>query len=203
MRKDQLYSKSYKDQGEKEEQEFNLEDEGIYILMGEICTETVSEVISFILKANLQPKKLSNLTLFICSHGGDLCAAFALIDIMKGSNIPVHTVGIGDISSSGLLIFMSGQKNHRILTPNTSILSHQFSSYYEGKDHELVSRVKEFKLTTERMVNLYKSCTGLKEADIKKYLLPEADVYLSAKDALRLGICDKVINLNGLTPRKK
>ena len=87
---------------------------------------------------------------------------------------------------------MSGEKGKRLLTPNTSILSHQFSWGSFGKEHELFAAVKEFDLTTKRMIKHYKKCTGLSDADIRKYLLPPQDVWLSAPEALKLGICDNV-----------
>ena len=111
---------------------------------------------------------------------------------MKGSKIPIKTVGLGMIASCGLLMFITGEKGRRILTPNTSILSHQYSWGSIGKEHELFARVRELELTTERMINHYKKCTGLKEADIRKYLLPPHDVWLGAKEAKKLGLCDKV-----------
>ena len=111
---------------------------------------------------------------------------------MKGSKIPIKTVGLGMIASCGLLMFISGAKGKRVLTPNTSILSHQYSWGSIGKEHELFARVRELELTTERMINHYKKCTGLKEKDIREYLLPPHDVWLSAKEAKKLGLCDSV-----------
>jgi ATP-dependent Clp protease protease subunit len=128
----------------------------------------------------------------ICSEGGELAPAFALIDVMKNSKIPIKTVGLGQIASCGLLIFLSGTPGRRVLTPNTSILSHQFSWGSEGKAHELFATVKEFELIQHRMINLYKSSTNLDEETIKKVLLPAQDVYLSAEEALSYGICDHI-----------
>ena len=116
----------------------------------------------------------------------------ALIDVMRGSSIPIKTTGLGMIASAGLLIFISGTKGKRLLTPNTSILSHQFTWGSFGKEHELFAAVKEFDLTTKRMIKHYKKCTGLSDKDIRKYLLPPQDVWLSAPEALKLGICDNV-----------
>jgi hypothetical protein len=93
-------------------------------------------------------------------------AAFALIDVMKSSNIPIKTVGLGCIASSGLLMFLAGHVGRRVLTPNTSILSHQYSNYHEGKHHELFAMQKEHSLIQHRMLMHYKSCTGLDDATI-------------------------------------
>jgi len=165
---------------------------GVVIFMGDVTVDTMSPLIDWILAENYNDVRQEELTLGICSRGGDLNACFALVDVMKGSKIPIKTVGLGMIASCGLLMFISGEKGRRVLTPNTSILSHQYSWGSVGKEHELFARVKELELTTERMIHHYKKCTGLKETDIRKYLLPPHDVWLSAKEAKKLGLCDKV-----------
>lgn len=133
----------------------------------------------------------------ICSDGGELAPCFALIDVMKSSAIPIKTVGLGMVGSCGLLIFLTGTKGRRVLTPNTSILSHQFAWYNEGKAHELFATVREYELTQKRMVAHYKQTTGMSEAKIRENLLPPQDVWLSADEALDLGICDAIAQ----TPR--
>jgi len=162
--------------------------------MDEFESKSIRSVIEWILRNNFLPasKRPEYLNLIINSPGGDLNSAFALIDVMKGSAIPVHTLGIGQISSCALLTFMSGAKGHRVLTPNTSILSHQYSWGSYGKEHELISRVKEFELTSTRMLELYKHCTGLTETKIREILLPAKDVWLSAKEAVEYGIADSI-----------
>ena len=165
---------------------------GISIFMGDVKSETISPIVDWILAANLSKKPHKELTLGICSPGGDLNACFALIDVMKGSSIPIKTIGMGMIASCGLLMFISGTKGKRILTPNTSILSHQYTWGSYGKEHELFATVKEFELTTERMINHYKKCTGLSDKAIREKLLPPHDVWLDANQAKRLGICDRI-----------
>ena len=166
---------------------------GHHVFMAEVTQETMKPLIDWIIAENYnKEKKKKELTLGICSPGGDLNACFALVDIMKGSKIPIRTIGMGMIASCGLLMFISGEKGRRVLTPNTSILSHQFSWGSFGKEHELFAAVKEFDLTTRRMIDHYKKCTGLSEEDIRKYLLPPQDVWLSAKEAKKLGLCDSI-----------
>jgi ATP-dependent Clp protease protease subunit len=166
---------------------------GVHVFMGEVTMETMSPIINWIVSANFtKEKKHKELTLGICSPGGDLNACFALVDVMKGSKIPIRTIGMGMIASCGLVMFISGTKGRRILTPNTSILSHQYSWGSFGKEHELFAQIKEYDLTTERMIAHYKKCTGLSEKEIREYLLPASDVWLSAKEAKKLGLCDEI-----------
>ena len=175
--------------GDKDE----LLKKGIKIFMGDVDSESMETIVEWILAANLSPKKShKELTLGICSPGGDLNACFALLDVMLGSRVPIKTIGMGMIASCGLLMFISGTKGQRTLTPNTSILSHQYSWGSYGKEHELFATVREYELTTERLINHYKKCTGLDENMIREKLLPPSDVWLDANEAKELGICDNI-----------
>ena len=169
-------------------------DAGIMYFSDGFDSQTTKPVIQAIIEKNLMPntQRPKELTLVINSPGGQVHSAFALIDTMKGSAIPVKTVGIGMIASCGLLTFMSGTKGRRVITPNTSILSHQYSWGSGGKEHELFARVREFELSTERMINHYIKCTGLSEKKVRDILLPPEDRWLSAKEAVKYGIADKI-----------
>lgn len=173
-----------------------LQEAGMYVFMDEVNSESIKPVIEWILYAtHVAKKKRKELLLMICSDGGSVEDAFALIDVMKSSTIPIKTVGLGCVASSGLLIFLAGTKGRRMLTPNTSILSHQYSNYHEGKHHELFAIAKEHSLIQERMLRHYQASTGLSEELILSKLLPPTDVYLSADEALELGLCDFVTDL--------
>jgi len=174
-----------------------LADNGMCVFMGDVDDENIKPVVEWLLYENhVTKKKKKELLLMICSSGGDMGAAFALIDVIMSSQIPVKTVGLGTIASAGLLIFIAGSHGRRVLTPNTSILSHQFSWVNEGKIHELFATMKEFELTQARMVAHYEFCTGLSREEIRNHLLPAQDVWLSAQEALALGICDDISVLN-------
>lgn len=171
-------------------------DAGMYYMADGFTSESTKPIIQWIIEKNLLPQKWrpKELTLIINSPGGDVHAAFALIDTMKGSAIPIKTVGLGLIASCGILTFMAGTKGHRVITSNTSILSHQYSWGSGGKEHELFARVREFELSTERMLEHYKKCTGLTEKTIREVLLPPHDVWLSAKEAVQYKIADKIVD---------
>lgn len=173
-----------------------LADAGMYVFMGEVEPDSVKPVIEWILYENYVTKRRrKELLLMICSEGGSVECAFALIDVMRSSPIPIKTVGLGQVASAGLMIFLAGAAGRRILTPYTSILSHQFSWGSDGKAHELFATVKEFELVQQRMLAHYKICTGLDEQQIRTALLPPHDVYLSASEALELNICDAISEL--------
>ena len=180
-----------KDSGSGDKDE--LLKKGVRIFMDDVDADSMAPLIEWILAANMSWKKThKELILGICSPGGNLNECFALLDVIMGSKIPIRTVGMGMIASCGLLMFISGTKGKRTLTPNTSILSHQYSWGSFGKEHELFATVREYELTTERLINHYKKCTGLDEKMIREKLLPPSDVWLSASEAKELGICDNI-----------
>lgn len=166
-----------------------------FLLMEEISLQSCKSAVEWIFEANFTEERPEMLNLIVTSPGGDLNAAFALIDVMRGSAIPIRTIGLGQIASAGLMIFIAGDQGMRILTPNTSILSHQYSWGAIGKEHELFATVREFDLTTKKMISHYKKCTGLTEAKIREVLLPPQDVWLSPQEAKKLGLCDDVKDL--------
>ena len=45
------------------------------------------------------------------------------------------------------------------------------------------------------MIEHYKKCIGMSEKQIREILLPPQDVWLSAKEAKKLKICDKIEEL--------
>lgn len=174
----------------------SMRDAGIYYLCDDFNSTIAKDVVTWIMDSNLQKyNRPPHLTLMITSYGGDLSSAFSIIDIMRGSSIPVRTVGLGCVASAGLLTFIAGEKGYRIITPNTSVLSHQWSWGQVGKEHELIATMREFELTTTRMVNHYKKCTGLSDKIIRERLLPPQDVWLSPQEALKYKLCDAVKNI--------
>lgn len=179
----------------KESSVNRMSDSGIYLLMQDITDASCKETISFILEKNLDltETRLKEIQLIINSPGGSVSAAFSLIDIMIGSNIPVITIGIGQVASAGLLIFMSGR--NRTLTPNTSILSHQYQWGSFGKQHDLIAVRKEQDLITERIFNHYKMCTKMSDKQIMKLLGP-SDMWMSAVEAKKYGFCDNIKQFN-------
>ena len=71
-----------------------LVDHGIMVLMDDIDSDSVKPVIEWILHENhVRKKKYKELLLMMCSNGGNMEDAFALIDVMRSSQIAIKTVG--------------------------------------------------------------------------------------------------------------
>ena len=77
-------------------------------MMEEISLATCKNALEWVFEANFAEERPDMLNLIICSPGGDLNASFAMVDVMRGSAIPIRTVGLGQIASAGLMIFIAG-----------------------------------------------------------------------------------------------
>ena len=166
----------------------------VHFLTGEIEEENIENAIKWIVYENLicgnSPKTL---TRYINSSGGNLNDSLGLIDIMRTSQCPIRTIGIGSICSAAFMIFSSGTKGERYIANNTSIMCHQYTDGMEGKHHDIKSRFKEVELTNTRMIEILKENTGLETRAIKSKLLCPTDVWLTAEELIELGIADNFL----------
>ncbi|MEN6349280.1 MAG: ATP-dependent Clp protease proteolytic subunit [Syntrophomonas sp.] len=177
---------------EKEREEKGLSDYGIIYLSGVINEGTAENVCKEIIEYNIKGN-INQVQMVINSPGGTCTAGFSIIDIMEWSNIPIYTTGLGIIASMGLLIFMAGEKGHRVITPRTSILSHRFSAMNMGNHSQLIAGRREEDMLHERILNHYMTYSNIKDRkELEKYLLRDVDTWLSTEEAVQLGIVDVV-----------
>lgn len=173
----------------EEESTYSVGPNVLYV-SGPISNETVDPAVAFIVGHNINPE-YDRLVLFVNSPGGSLNHGFALTAAIKASSIPVITVAIGECDSAGLIIAMSGML--RLIAPSCSILSHQYSASLGLSKHvDLEAKTKDLKMTAQRVIDHYVQATGLTEKDVKKSLVNEKDVYLSAEEAVKYGMFDDV-----------
>jgi ATP-dependent Clp protease protease subunit len=168
---------------------------GIIMLNDYVDNDTVEPIVKALMMYPLLDDPPDSINFVINSIGGSAFSAYHLIDMMKQSPIPIVTIGMGCVASAGVMLLMAGEKGHRFVTENTYIMSHQYSTGTEGKEHELYSALKDFELQTSKMVNHYKKCTKKSESYIRKHLLSQSDIHLSPEEAVKHGICDHVLDI--------
>jgi ATP-dependent Clp protease, protease subunit len=180
---------------------FNAEDRiavrllenSVFFLIGDITEENVADCIRWIAYENLTDSNDKLLTLYVNTFGGDLYQAFALVDMMRNSRYPIRTIGIGAVMSAGFLIFASGTQGERIVARNTGLMCHQYSEEVEGKHHDLKASLKEGVNCNRRMMEILVNATGLTPARVRAKLLKETDVFLTAKQAIDVGVADHIL----------
>ena len=170
-----------------------LWESGNFIFMRGVDDVSCLEAIRFIQYHNLNGSNLDHLTLVINSPGGSVSAAFALIDTMLTSKIPVNTLATGMIASCGVLLTMSGKK--RQISETCQVMSHQYAWGKSGKHADLVANRKAEDMSHELLLNHYHKCTKKSRKFIEKNLMPHHDVWLTAEEAKKMGIVDEVLSV--------
>ena len=177
---------------ENGKKEKGLSDYGIIYLSGAIEDGTSETVCKEIIEYNISGK-IDHIQLIINSAGGSCPAGFAIIDIMEWSRLPIYTTGIGMIASMALLVFMTGTKGRRVITPRTSMLSHRYSSMTWGNHSQLLANRKEQDLEHDRIVDHYLRYSGIEsKGELEKYLLRDVDTWLTPEEAVKFGLVDLV-----------
>ena len=177
---------------EKKQKDHGLNDFGIIYIFGAIDGGTAETVCKEIIEYNIKAE-VNQIQMVINSPGGSCPAGFSIIDIMEWSRIPIYTTGIGMIASMALLVFMTGEKGRRVITPRTSILSHRFSAFSAGSHSQLIAGRKEEDLEHERILQHYLAYSNIKDkAELEKYLLRDVDTWLTPEEAIQHGIADRI-----------
>lgn len=124
--------------------------------------------------------------IYINSNGGELAAAFSIIDTIKMSKTPVWTINTGCAYSSGLEIFIVG--HYRIAYPFSSFLFHEGSVGFGGD----ANKFKNYSRFYERLLEMSKQNildhSNLTEEEYEK--VKKDDWWFLAQEAYDLGMCD-------------
>jgi len=137
----------------------------------------------------------SPINVIIDSVGGDVYEMYGIIDYIesleKNSNIKINTICRGKAMSAAAMILASGT-GKRFASKRSTIMIHEGSSVAAGKSSDLKAAHK-YNSHLESMAN---SILGEKTNKDKKFWSEHSktDLYLSAKDALKLGVIDAIIN---------
>ena len=169
----------------------------VIFMAGEITDGTAIDVSQRMLSIDLINAELDKpepINLVLNSPGGSLNAAWQICDMMDFVDTPVYTVGLGEIASAALIIFMNGQKGHRTVSSRCSIMSHQYSWGAMGKHSDLLAVRKEQDFAAAKILKHYKETTGLSDKVISKSLLQEHDTWLSPEEAIKFNMADKIIH---------
>lgn len=178
---------------------------GAYMLFDEVNEESAYHLCEYLLKANMICSHDDTLTVFINSGGGSVTDGWAIIDVMETSKIDISTVALGCIASMAVLIFVAGAKGKRIMTEKTAVMTHQFSTAFYGKQHELIAARKFHDTLEQQFIEHFLRHTKMTEKQIRDVLLRPSDTWLTAEECLKYGICDEIRNPfdRGDAPKQK
>ena len=164
--------------------------ERIIFLGGPVDADSANIVVAQLLFLEAEdPKK--DITLYINSPGGSVYDAMAMYDTMQHIKCDVSTVGVGMQASAGALLLSSGTKGKRYLLPNSAVMIHQPAAGTNGKVTDMEIDLKEYLRLKKDLNQILAKNTGQKLTTIEKDV--ERDYWLSADDALKYGLVDKIL----------
>ena len=165
--------------------------ERIIFLTGEV-NDSVSSVVcaQFLFLESEDPKK--DIFLYINSPGGVVSAGLAIYDTIQYIRPDISTVCVGQAASMGSLLLASGTKGKRFCLPHARIMTHQPSGGVQGQATDIEIHAKEIVNLKKKLNLIYEKHTGQTLSSIEKMM--ERDNFMSADDAKKIGIVDKVVS---------
>lgn len=135
------------------------------------------------------PKK--DIQLYINSPGGSVTAGLAIYDTMNYIKADVSTICIGMAASMGAFLLSGGKKGKRYALPNAKILLHQVMGGFEGQATDIKIQAEEIIKVKEQINKILAKNIGQPLGKIEKDT--DRDFYMTANEAMKYGIIDKVI----------
>ena len=165
--------------------------ERIIFLTGEV-NDAVASIIcaQFLFLESEDPKK--DIFLYINSPGGVVSSGLAIYDTIQYIRPDVSTVCIGQAASMGSLLLASGTKGKRYCLPHSRIMTHQPSGGVQGQATDIEIHAKEIINLKKKLNMIYEKHTSQSLSSIEKMM--ERDHFMSAEDAKKMGIVDKVVS---------
>ncbi len=108
----------------------------------------------------------------------------ALIDVIKRSKTPVHTVCIGSCMSMGLWIWLAGSK--RFVGNYSTLMFHDLSACATDKTEGIKQELKEMLRLQEMLIADITENSLVTEETLRDYILRKAEWFISAEEVISL-----------------
>lgn len=167
------------------------------IFLGEAIDDHVANTIIAQLLFLEADNAKEDIKIYINSPGGSVTAALALYDTIQYMKCDVATICIGQAASAAAVLLAAGTKGKRFSLPNARVLIHQVMGGVEGQQTDVEIQAKEM-LRIKNQVNLILSRhTG---QTVKKIEADsDRDYFMTAEEAKKYGLVDKIITKQVLT----
>ncbi len=140
---------------------------------------------------------------YINSPGGSVTAGLAIYDTMQFIKCDVSTIVIGQAASMGSFLAQAGAPGKRFVLPESRTMIHRVSSGTRGtggsvhiQEMEMednIRHLQESKRLNERLTQLYVKHNTKGKTYEELFETMKFDTFLSAEQAVDLGLTDEVI----------
>ncbi len=162
------------------------------IFLGEEVTDVSASLIvaQLLFLESEDPGK--DINLYINSPGGSVTAGMAIYDTMNYIKCDISTVCMGMAASMGAFLLAGGTKGKRFALPNAEVMIHQPSGGARGQATDIQIVADKILHTKKKLNEILAANTGQPFDVIARDT--ERDYYMTAEEAMKYGIVDKVIS---------
>ena len=130
----------------------------------------------------------------ISTPGGNADDMFAIYDTMRmiREEMPIKTRGIGKVMSAGVVLLAAGTKGERSIGKNCRIMLHSVIGGHIGPMHQLDNEMEEIRNIQDQYISVLAEETKMTKRYLRNLMKKKVNVYLSATEAVELGIADKI-----------
>lgn len=157
---------------------------------GPICSETWlgDEITPGLFKSELEQHP-GDLTVWICSPGGDVFAASQIYTMLRNHKGKI-TVKIDALAASAAsVVAMAGDET--FISPTGMLMVHNPACMASGNKADMEKAIEILEEVKESIINAYEQKCHLSRAKIAKMMSDET--WLNAKKALQLGFVDGIL----------
>lgn len=183
----------------------------VLAFFGEIKSTTVENTIRDIVKINLAdrdyinkcnqwaidngqkpfPVHLNPIELYLSTQGGTCYDGIALHDVIESSSTPVEVICTGKIMSMGVIVALGAKV--RKAYKNTTFMIHQVQGLTIGSLREMEDTLAEVGRINRMLFKIIQDKTKVSEEQLNDVLNNKKDWFLTADEALSLGILTEII----------
>ena len=139
--------------------------------------------------AGIKKEDRKPIKLLFFSPGGDLNINNMLVDTIALSETKVIGINCGMAASAACFIYLSCHE--RLTLPNAQFLIHQGAGSFEGTYDIVVSAITNYQKEIENLGKFVLSRTNIPEDVFYENFI--IDWYIDANEAIKYGLCSKII----------
>ncbi|MFA6194659.1 MAG: ATP-dependent Clp endopeptidase proteolytic subunit ClpP [Patescibacteria group bacterium] len=164
------------------------------IFLGEEINDHVANIVIAQLLFLDAENKDADIKFYINSPGGSVTAGMAIYDTMQYIKSDVSTICVGLAASMASVLLAAGKAGKRFALPNSEVMIHQVMGGTEGQASDIKIRAEHILKTKDKMNKILAQHTGQKVATVEHD--SDRDNFMSADEAMKYGIIDKVLGKN-------
>ncbi len=164
--------------------------ERVVFLVGEVDDHSANLIVAQMLFLESEnPDK--DIHFYINSPGGSVTAGMAIYDTMQFIKPDVSTLCIGQAASMGSFLLAAGEKGKRFCLPNSRVMIHQPMGGFRGQASDIEIHAREILYLKQKLNKLLAQHTGQAVETVERDT--DRDNFLSAEDAVKYGLVDKML----------